>query len=183
MSLAKIKNIGIGLFTLGCMGAITAGAKIPAANETYPDTLTPFILFFSLAVVGVVMWHKSERQLVTDNLATRKDNVDANPLLVLKSKIANVQKIVASAQSAELLDLCNQLDDFQENVIIPFIECRKEVMDILGQQEGARVLLNFAYAERMLNRAWSAASDGHRPEAVSSLKESAAMFLQISSEL
>ena len=45
-------------------------------------------------------------------------------------------------------------------------------MDLLGQSNGAEVLLKIAYAERMLNRTWSAQSDGHPPEAKASLQDS-----------
>ena len=40
-----------------------------------------------------------------------------------------------------------------------------------GHGVGKEILVTAAYAERMLNRVWSAAADGHGPEASASLVE------------
>ena len=45
-------------------------------------------------------------------------------------------------------------------------------------ERGAEILVTAAYAERMLNRVWSASADGHLPEAGASLTEAAEAIQQ-----
>jgi hypothetical protein len=55
---------------------------------------------------------------------------------------------------------------------------RRKIIDRLGMSKGSEILVVVAYGERMLNRVWSAASDGHLPEARSSYPEARAAFHQ-----
>ena len=45
-------------------------------------------------------------------------------------------------------------------------------------EKGAEILVTLAFGERMMNRVWSAAADGHLPEATASLNESTDAFIE-----
>ena len=50
-------------------------------------------------------------------------------------------------------------------------------------RRGAEILVDFAIVERMLNRAWSAASDESHSEAIASINEATAAFNVVSRAL
>ena len=52
-----------------------------------------------------------------------------------------------------------------------------------AQAKGAEILLDVAYGERMLNRVWSAASDGHHQEALNSISESLVNYKKAAGKL
>ena len=74
--------------------------------------------------------------------------------------------------SAHVIRVDALLDDY----VLPMGESRQQFIDRYGMEKGAELLVTLAFGERMLNRVWSAAADGHLPEAVSSLEESAEAF-------
>ncbi|MEM9408625.1 MAG: hypothetical protein AAGA81_21515 [Acidobacteriota bacterium] len=58
-----------------------------------------------------------------------------------------------------------------------FVEAREAMIDAFGLQAYADVMSDFASAERYLNRAWSASTDGYIDEVTRSLGRSREQFL------
>ena len=53
----QLKNIGIFLFTIAIIMAITAAAKTPSASGEYPDTVVFFSFSLFIGLVGNILWH------------------------------------------------------------------------------------------------------------------------------
>ena len=88
-----------------------------------------------------------------------------------------VEPIAAlQADSGKLshVEMTSRIDDITEKYILPFAEVRHGLIDRFGTAAGAEILVTMAYAERMLNRAWSAAADEHMEESRNSLPEALA---------
>lgn len=182
----EIKNtrlVGIVLFGLGIVVAICAGAKVPEAGSNYPNTLTAFFIGLGVAIFGNFLWHKNEKKIVLAHLDHHRNNETSNPLALLNSIVVQMESLVEQSKTTQGMKLCDQIDIVLDNYINPFVEKRKTFIDILGQYKGAKILLIFAYAERMLNRCWSAASDGHHEEAANVLMESLHNFKEAASLL
>ncbi len=168
----NIRILGIVLFVIGTIVGISAAAKMPATGETYPDTLKVFFVSIVIAIIGNIIWRKTERQIVLAELEAHKSDTTNNPVALLKSTVPLLQKLSDRMGEIEGMAICDEVDVILDTAVHPFTERRKTFLDIMGQAKGSEVLLNVAYAERMLNRVWSAASDGHHVEAVNSLQES-----------
>lgn len=174
-----IKNarvLGIILFVVGIIIAISSGAKVPAQGSDYPNTLTAFFIGFVIAVVGNFLWHKNEKKIVLAHLEHHKNDASNNPVALLKSTLPALEELSEKAKTLDGMALCEAVDTVLDNFVHPFVDKRKTFTDILGQSKGAEILLVVAYGERMLNRCWSAASDGHHEEATNVLSESLQSF-------
>ena len=171
MNTKNLKILGIVLFVIGIIIGITAAAKAPAEGSEYPDTVGVFLTAFFVTIVGNLLWHKSERQIVKAQLEEHKNDGN-NPIAMLTNTVPAIEGLFATAQNTQGMDLCEEVDKVLDTHVHPFTEKRKTFMDILGQAKGAEILLDVAYGERMLNRVWSAASDGHHQEALNSISES-----------
>ena len=179
-----VKNarvIGIILFVVGVIIAIIAGAKVADQNQ-FPNTLPVFVGLI-LAIVGNVIWHKNERKIVVAQLEHHKNDANNNPVALLKATVPQVEKLQEKAKQLEGMAICEAVDEVLINYVHPFVDKRKTFTDILGQSKGAEILLIVAYAERMLNRCWSAASDGHKEEAMNVLEESLQSFKDAANKL
>ena len=80
--------------------------------------------------------------------------------------------------SLSLKQVQDEVDKILDNFIIPFADVRKEIVNILGMSKGSNILITVAYGERMLNRVWSAASDGHLQEAQNVFPEARDALIQ-----
>ena len=72
--------------------------------------------------------------------------------------------------------ITERVEKILEHTVLPFAEARQKLFDRLGMRAGADLLVTAAYGERMLNRTWSAAADGHLVEARSSFREATQAF-------
>jgi hypothetical protein len=148
------------------MTAISGAAKLPTALpegvkpaflDRFPDTLPEFSIAFIATVVGLAIWWK-------DVFAQRKANQDNDSELA--GKIDDLDGDAITARVEQIL----------EHTVLPFAEARQKLFDRLGMRAGADLLVTAAYGERMLNRSWSAAADGHLVEARSSFREATQAF-------
>ena len=168
----NIRLIGIILFFVGSIIAISAAAKMPASGAEYPTTTGVFVVALIMGIIGNILWHKTEKASVLAQLELHKNDEVNNPIALLKKTVPAIEHIMEKVDTVKGMELCARVDEVLDNYIHPFTEKRKTFMDILGQAQGAEVLLMIAYAERMLNRVWSASSDGHHEEAVNCLQDS-----------
>ena len=75
------------------------------------------------------------------------------------------QKLAAEIGELDATTICDRVEAFLVEWLLPLAEVRQRFIDRLGMAKGAEILVSLAYAERLFNRVWSAAGDGHLPEA------------------
>ena len=168
----KLKNIGIFLFVLGVLVAISAGAKVPQAGDKYPTTVGIFIFGLILGIVGNILWHKTQRKIIFKELEEHKNDSEFNPIVLLKATPPAIKEIQNNIENLSNDEICKNVDSVLDTFVHPFTQRMSTFTDLMGKAKGAEILLIVAYAERMLNRVWSAASDGHPIEAKNCLQES-----------
>jgi hypothetical protein len=171
------KIIYIAMFGAGVIVAIICGAKMPGAGDQFSDVLMGFCFGMIVAIIGNFLWHSEVRAEIKKMMVKDKDS-DENPVFLLQRAVEQVQKLKEDFDKLDNQKVCDCIDEISEKFIHPFTEKRQTMMDMLGMEKGAEVLLSVAYGERMLNRVWSACSDGHRPEAISSLEQSSNNYLK-----
>jgi hypothetical protein len=92
---------------------------------------------------------------------------------VMKTALASAQSrtkaLRESAQSTALDQVAKECEAIVRDCVEAVAAQQESLSRIYGCAGYAQVMTPFAAAERWLNRAWSAASDTHRPEVLASL--------------
>ena len=171
------------LFGGGIMAAISGAAKLPAAIpegttptflDRFPDTLPEFTIAFIATVVGLIIWWKDVFAQRKASQAAESD--ESNPLTLLAGLAPQLSDLASSIDQLEGEAITAHVEQILEHTVLPFAEARQKLFDRLGMRAGADLLVTAAYGERMLNRTWSAAADGHLTEARSSFREATQAF-------
>jgi len=166
--------LGQALFVAGIGATIICGAKAPIGEETWPTTLPYFLLGGVVAAVGIFLWRKA--LAIQKAQGTLQGDDAKDPVQLLRDLAAPLQTLRTEAATLETAALVVRVDALLDEFVLPMGESRQQFIDRYGMDKGAELLVTLAFGERMLNRVWSAAADGHLPEAVSSLEESADAF-------
>lgn len=178
-----MRILAIILFSGGIMSAISAAAKLPAAMpdgsdpaflDRFPDTLPAFTIAFLATVAGLVIWWKDV--FAQRNAGQIDANDESNPLTLLAGLAPQLRELGDSIDSLDGNAITERVEKILEHTVLPFAEARQKLFDRLGMRAGADLLVTAAYGERMLNRTWSAAADGHLVEARSSFREATQAF-------
>jgi hypothetical protein len=173
-----MRPAGYVLFTLGIMLAVSGGAKLPPPDARFPDTLPVFLAGLVMAAVGVMLWRWSiRREAATESPDAKVDGDD--PLWLLANLLKPAQLLESELDKLDAHSLTEAVDRLLEEYVFPFAEVRREIIDHFGMSVGAEILVTAAVGERMLNRTWSAAADGHIQEARACYPEAVRAFEQV----
>ncbi len=175
-NLKTVKWIGIVLFFIGVMITISAGAKMPVEGATYPNTMPGFFIGAILGIVGLVCWHVKQRAIIKLSMKDLDHSGKGSPIQLLKSLNPKLAELSQKLASLDNESICKEVDVLLDDIILPMADERQQIIDLLGMSKGAEVLVTIAFGERMLNRVWSAASDGHSGEANSVFPDAVSAF-------
>jgi hypothetical protein len=153
----------------------------------WPDTFPAFVIGMGMAAAGVVLWRmemRREREQQSAGAEQHPGDLDramatTDPLRSALEGIEPIEQIIREADRLRAWELMRRVDEVLETHVLPTVERRQEVMSRYGMSAGAEILIALAYGERMLNRVWSAAADGHLPEAHSCLPEALEGFREV----
>ncbi|MFK7958905.1 MAG: hypothetical protein AB8G96_00130 [Phycisphaerales bacterium] len=132
----------------------------------------PELVWFLLAAVGLVGGAMLMR--METRRASRGDAAAdaAGRTLTPDAALAAADEVLSdllrsrgqSNEDARKHQILDQLDIVRQQHFEPFVGARPQLVDRLGMSGFAQVMDAFAGADRMLNRAWSAAADGYAAE-------------------
>lgn len=173
--------LGFLLFAVGIVLAVVGGAKAPVEGTDWPDTLLLFGAGVAVGITGLVIWHRAVRKEAAASHAETGGSGDPESLIArLQAPLdALGDEIGEMAPEA----ITHRVDDLLVHYVLPFAEVRQKVIGRFGMEKGAEILVTVAFGERLLNRVWSAAGDGHVvearrcfPEAHGAFREAARLF-------
>lgn len=187
-----MKTAGFLIFVVGIMIGISAGAKLsPARLETdpqaagelsrWPDTIPEFGLGIAVAAAGLTLWW---RVVLKDRAAARVaadgsgEGSELGPVQLVGQLQQPLKDLEEDIDSLDGPELCSRVESLVDQFVTPLAEGRQRFVDRFGLAGGSEALNATAFGERMLNRVWSAAADGHLEEARSSFTEVIAAFRQ-----
>lgn len=169
--------------------AVTVGTSVRRSNRV---AVSEFSLarwdtwwLFLLSVIGLTGGAMLLRKSAAADLARRATTADGeapalSPIELLQRAAEKTAALSAAIPSAH--DRCaavlNGVSAIQREDLDPFVEGRLRIAGERGLSAYASIMDAFAGAERSYNRAWSAAADGHEPEAVACVDEAAARLAQ-----
>jgi hypothetical protein len=162
------------LTTAGIIVAVCAAAKLPAEGEQFPTTTAVSLGALAVAAMGLVAWRIADRRVPVDAGHDRGEAGD--PIELARQILQPVRQLCADAPSLDGDRLREEVDQIIDRYVLPFTSARDVVVHRLGIRQGAELVIDFALGERLLNRVWSAAADGHLPEALAALRQAEAAF-------
>jgi hypothetical protein len=95
---------------------------------------------------------------------------------------SELEALLPEAVQLPIGELARQLDALIERNLFPVYDAQGALVASQGFAGYAAHTGPWAAGERMLYRAWSAATDGHRPEAVASIEEAIRHFAEARAE-
>lgn len=160
------------------LGLLVLGGKKERIGG-WPDTLPIFLFGLGVALFGLFVW---KRGVALEAAAKREGQAEdaSNPFVLLAEIQSPLRSLQDDIEDLQPEEVCDRVDALLSRYVLPFAEVRRGVLDQLGMEKGAEVLVVVAYGERMLNRVWTAASDGHLPEARSVLPDAITAFQEAS---
>ena len=147
------------LLVIGTVVASLGGARLPSASAVVSGA------GLALLIVAIALLRRSQA-------ADRQDGAtlsSSDPRSLLPALPERLEVIERDAQALPLPELIRRLDALGAELVTPIADGSPPLLPKLGTQRFASIFGPFASAERALARAWSAAADGHRPEALASL--------------
>lgn len=183
--MSVLRGLGYFLFVLGVIVAISAGAKMPEAGRDFPETWPIFLGGACAGILGVALWRGDLARIRRVHADEAGRVGERNPVTLLQEMMEPAHRLQTDLGSLDVVELLARVEQLLEHFIQPFAESRQRVINRFGMTAGAEILVTMAYGERMLNRSWSAAADGHLaearacvPEAVHAFDEAHAMLQQ-----
>ena len=184
-----MKSVGFIVFVLGVIVSISAAAKLPNPDTDaglaarFPDTMVIFTGGLVAAAAGLGLWWSEvlKERAVAREAATERtggDEVTMNPEELLERLLEQLTQVDADLESLDEVGLMERISNVIDDFVNPLAEARHQVVNRFGLADGSEVLNATAFGERLLNRVWSAAADGHLPEAGTSFREAITAFRQ-----
>ena len=176
-----LKPTAILILLIGVVIAATAAMQMPAPEHTFASSAPFIVLGVLVAIAGVALWHGS---LYQERKGSRKTtSARSDPFTLLREIKSPLLSLQATAPNQSTDQLSAAIEALIQSYVLPFSEVRHRIVEQLGMRRGAEILVDFAIVERMLNRAWSAASDESHSEAIASINEATAAFNVVSRAL
>jgi len=159
----NMRVIGALSFTIGIIVALISAAKLPATG-TVSDMLPLYMSAVALSLVGLLLLHypcleKKKRCQVAHHTFSVV-------IKLLAELLVEMQRFGEDIDSLDGVNMARRVKFLLDKYMLPFAAARQEVVLMLGQYQGVKVLVAVAQGERLLNRMYSAASDDQVIEAI-----------------
>lgn len=158
---------------------ITSKKAVQDATS-WPTSLPGFGGGMALCAIGLFLWWKT----TLDVRARDRAELDSGegsvpgPVQLVAQVQQPLRELAADVAGLDGPELCNRVELLIFDFITPLADGRQRFVDRFGLAGGSEALNATAFGERMLNRVWSAAADGHLEEARSSFAEAVEAFTQ-----
>jgi len=159
----------------------TESRKAAAEASGIPTSLPGFGCGFVLCAIGLFLWWKTtldERKEARGAADGTGKSDQLGPVQLVGQLQQPLKDLERDIEALDGQELCLRVEALNEGYVAPLAEARQRFVDRFGLAGGSEALNETAFGERMLNRVWSAAADGHLAEARSSFQEAIAAFAQ-----
>lgn len=135
---------------------------------------TFFVPAMAIGIIGVVIVrvYNHRHHTCEDKITGRLADIETS----IASIAANISLLCGETASMDPYHVRNKIDELFTEDIIKFVDARQAIAQVYGLQEYADAMSYFASAERAINRAWSASTDGYVNEVNTSLQKAGEYF-------
>jgi hypothetical protein len=172
-----MREIGFILFIIGITTALICAAKLPPIGMQWSDVISIYIIAISLATIGLLLTYFFKKNIVNQ---VDKSTERRCPQLMelLNSLLKEMRTLAKEIHQLDAITIAIQVDHLMDTYLVPFTAEREEILFRLGKVRGMKTLLVAAQGEHLLNRTWSAASDGHLAEVYAIYPQALSAFEQ-----
>jgi hypothetical protein len=153
-----VRALGYILIAVGFLAASLIAVQSPdnVVNWSW------FVPALVLSAAGVALARFATRQ------ETRAEGALGADVEVLHESLGRVMERITRLDEEKMglnpYDLHGKIDELFPEELTRFVDARQSIAHVYGLQAYARVMTEFAAAERYLNRVWSASVDGYIDE-------------------
>lgn len=148
------------LLSIGTILATLGGARLPEVQWLLVGVGS------AVLVAGGIMFRLASRR---PEEAGKEEGVAA--VETLRGLADDLRDLLRASASLSLTELVDRLSELETGAMAQIGEAIPEQLQVLGGARFAEIYGEYAAGERLIHRAWSAAADGHRPEAIRSLTD------------
>jgi len=159
-----LRIIGVVLFSLGIIATLISAAKLPTPGQQWSNMLSAYFLAVALTLMGLLLLHwlpKKEKEQQCQ-LAMKKCFYI---LELLQELVMAMRQFSEEMNELDGDNIATKVDELLNKYVVSFTEEKQQIFFQLGHSQGAKMIMIVANGERLLNRVWSAASDGDLQEA------------------
>ena len=167
-----MKKIGYLLIAIGSLaGALVTVVDTEAVNWNH------FLSAIAVAIIGIVIVRVHDRRhgRSEEKLTGHLSDIENSMAAIVK----NITAICDDSDKIDTHQVHKKIDELFNADLISFVDARTAIGHIYGMQEYADIMSYFASAERALNRAWSASTDGYVNEVKTSLQKAKEHFTTV----
>ncbi len=171
-----MRMLGIVLMMAGFFTAAFFSVRIADSKGLEWETIewTWYGIAFAVGAVGVVMIRVSAH---TDKTQTHKVDADLRVMSETMGRlVSNLSDLNARYDSVDVYTIHQWIDAELAGDLADFAEARESLIPLYGLQRYADLMTQFAAAERLINRSWSASADGYVDEVRISLERAGSLL-------
>lgn len=144
-----------------------------------------FLLAVVMMVGGATAVRRSAKRHVEESTSAEGGMPPAAIVEAIEEDLASLHRELEDIfdEHARLVTIVDRVGDIQGNRVLPFFELRSTLIGTYGLAGFAGVMDRFSALERSLNRAWSAAADGHLEESTACLSRATELVGEVRDRL
>ena len=164
------------LLVLGCVAGVVAGAApLELRSFGWPTNVVLAGVSACLLLGATALRISADRELAAAERAPGGGST-AVAAAAVASVASEVRELRDRADALDAASLASEIDALVAKRVYPVLEAQPALVASQGFARYASHTSPWAAGERMLYRAWSAATDGHASEALASLDEAIPHF-------
>jgi hypothetical protein len=159
-----LRIIGFIFFFLGIIATLISAAKLPAPGYQWSDMLFYYLIAIVPALIGLLLlyWLPEKEKEQQRRLLDKKG---FHLIELLQGLVMEMRQLSQEINTLDSDTIADRIDQLLDHYVVPFTQARQQIFFQLGRSQGAEIIMMAANGERLLNRVWSAVSDGNLQEA------------------
>lgn len=159
-----LRVMGLIGFSLGCIIALVSAAKLPSSGATWSNMLPIYIVSTLVALIGLLVHHWSWKNQ-SPQFSAMPNHTCFELIHFVQELLQKMQQLGQDLNEITEDEMARRIELLLETYVLPLTTEQEKLIHGLGQLQGIEVLVAIAQGERLLNRMWSAVSDGYLQEA------------------
>jgi hypothetical protein len=151
------------LFIAGIIVALICAAKLPAIEESWSDMHFLYGGGVALSLVGLLLFNLHH---TSQHKCSSSKHTCSGGMALLQGLLVEMRHLGRDIDNLDGMKIATRITVLLDKYVLPFASVQQELLLMLGQNQCVKVLVTIAQSERLLNRMWSAASDGYVNEAI-----------------